>query len=317
MIDINSLKNLKYVTIGEFPNQRGLILPDPGCTIIDMDLDRADAQFVAWEANDESLKSILKAGADLHLQNAKDIWGSHVVKTGKERKLAKVFCHAVNYGAYPKRLAKALGLTIKDAEWIYGRWFKLHPGIREWHNRVRNDLYTKRLIRNPFGFERYYFERPENVLNKALAWVPQSSVGIIINTAWHQVDPAVRTAENPGIPGVEVLMQVHDSLTMQCPSKRVIELLPRIQEKSLIVVPYPDPLIIPVGFKISDKSWGDVDVPCCEEVMTPPDKLIPYREWHDDTGKFKKEGCKDHALHNELMRVLQRAKQTASKELAR
>src|SRR5688572_20243992 len=107
------LDELKYVIPGEFPNQRILIIPDPGCTIVDMDLDRADAQFVAWEANDDTLKDILKAGLDLHLENARSIWGSHIKKSDPERKLAKAFCHAVNYGAYPKRLAKALGITVK------------------------------------------------------------------------------------------------------------------------------------------------------------------------------------------------------------
>lgn len=268
MIDINTniyelsihedkLDKLIYVEPGKFPNQRVLIIPDEGHTIVDMDLDRADAQFVAWEANDDTLKQILKAGADLHWENAKSIWGDHVKKKGPERQLAKRFCHAVNYGAYPKRLAKALGITVKTAEWIYNRWFQAHPGIRDWHNRTKAQLFQHRLIRNPFGFERYYFDRPENVINEALAWLPQSSVGIIINTAWANIDA--------NLPQVEVLMQVHDSLTMQVPSKLTRELLPRIQEQSLITVPYEDPLIIPVGFKTSEVSWGDAEDPCSED----------------------------------------------------
>jgi DNA polymerase I-like protein with 3'-5' exonuclease and polymerase domains len=286
------LKAFKYVEVGKVPNQHVLIVPDPGMTIVDMDLDRADAQFVAWEANDKSLKDILKSGEDLHLQNAKDIWGSHVTKGGPERKLAKRFCHAVNYGAYPKKLAKALGLTLKTAEWIYGRWFFLHPGIREWHDRVRTELYSKRLVRNPFGFERYYFDRPEQVVNQALSWCPQSAVGIIINKAWDAIDA--------NLPQVEVLMQVHDSLTMQVPSRLTQGLLPAIQKQSLIVVPYEDPLIIPVGFKISEKSWGHAEAACCEEpIQKPPgDK------------------CCDHALHKLLAEGLFHARAQAPTELA-
>jgi DNA polymerase I-like protein with 3'-5' exonuclease and polymerase domains len=293
MIDLNAdisqlqvldpITELKFVEVGKFPNQRCLIIPDDGKTIIDMDLDRADAQFVAWEANDSTLKDILKAGADLHLENAKSIWGAQCKKEGPERKLAKRFCHAVNYGAYPKKLAKSLGITVKTAEWIYNRWFQIHPGIREWHNRVKAQLFSERLVRNPFGYERYYFDRPENVINEALAWCPQSSVGIIINTAWDAIDAQ--------LPEVEVLMQVHDSLTMQCPSRLTRELLPRIQEKSLIAVPYDDPLIIPVGFKISDKSWGHVVDPC--------------------------EDGKDLELAGWLAQGLHHAKEAASSRLAR
>lgn len=278
---------LRHVEIGVLPNQRRLIIPDPGYTIVDMDLDRADAQFVAWEANDETLKDILKSGADLHLENAKSIWGTNVKSKGPERQLAKRFCHAVNYGAYPKKLAKSLGLDLRTAEWVYAKWFKAHPGIKEWHNRVRNELFTKRIIRNPFGYERYYADRPEDVLNEGLAWVPQSSVGIIINEAWDRID-----AE---LPSVAVDMQVHDSLTMQVPSRLVEELLPAIQQRSLIVVPYDDPLIVPVGFKISDKSWGDVEPACCDALQAPP------------TAK-----CKNHALHNRLAQGLTSAKNHAA-----
>jgi DNA polymerase-1 len=311
MIDLNAdigsislerqltLESLEHVELGKVPNLRKLIIPDPGMTVIDMDLDRADAQFVAWEANDDSLKEILKSGADLHLENARSIWGEQIKKKDPERQLAKRFCHAVNYGAYPKKLAKSLGLTIKTAEWIYNRWFQIHPGIREWHNRVKAQLFSERLIRNPFGYERYYFDRPENVINEALAWVPQSSVGIIINTAWDNIDPETPSAEQPGIPEVEVLMQVHDSLTMQCPSRLVRELLPRIQKASLVAVPYDDPLLIPVGFKISDKSWGDVDNACCEALNKAPTSE-----------------CKDHELHNWLAQGLHHAKQAASCRLA-
>lgn len=301
----SELSQLKLVEVGKIPNQRRLIIPDPGMTMIDMDLDRADAQFVAWEANDRALKDILKAGEDLHLQNAKDIWGSHVKKKGPERQLAKRFCHAVNYGAYPKKLARALGIDLKLADWIYGRWFFLHPGIRAWHNRTRDNLARTRTVYNPFGFRRYFFDRPENCLNEALAWSPQSAVGIIINTAWANIDDNVKD--------VEVLMQVHDSLTMQAPSKLVHSLLPDIQRQSLITVPYDDPLIIPVGFKLSEESWGDAEPPCCDSIMKPPQA---FRRFLDDKGKEREEGCKDHKLHLLLMRVLEDAKSQTATQLA-
>jgi len=286
-----TLDSLKLVEVGKLPNQRTLIIPDPGYTIVDMDLDRADAQFVAWEANDESLKSILKEGLDLHWENAKAIWGEHVGKKSPERQLAKRFCHAVNYGAYPKKLAKSLGITLRTAEWIYARWFQIHPGIREWHKRIKADLYSSRLVRNPFGYEHYFFDRPEKCVNEALAWGPQSSVGIIINTAWDNIDR--------NLPEVEVLMQVHDSLTMQVKTELTLELLPKIQAQSLIAVPYADPLIIPVGFKISDVSWGDASDPC-----EPIDEKDPSK------------GIKNPHLNLLLKQGLANAKRQAAPQLA-
>src|SRR6185437_5925094 len=53
-----------------FPNIRSMFIPDPGYIWFDGDLDRADLQVVAWEADDEMLKSALRMGADIHLMNA-------------------------------------------------------------------------------------------------------------------------------------------------------------------------------------------------------------------------------------------------------
>ena len=86
------------------------------------------------------------------------------------------------------------------------------------------------------------------MFNEAAAWIPQSTVAIIINHAYKNIFL--------NLPQVDVLLQVHDSLAGQFPSSRP-DLAEAILQEASIVVPYPDPLIIPVGIKLSDKSWGD------------------------------------------------------------
>jgi hypothetical protein len=44
------------------PNVRRLFKPDPGFTLIDIDLSGADAAVVAWEANDQELKDAFMSG---------------------------------------------------------------------------------------------------------------------------------------------------------------------------------------------------------------------------------------------------------------
>jgi hypothetical protein len=55
---------------------------------------------------------------------------------------------------------------------------------------------------------------------------------------------------------VQVLLQVHDSLAGQFLTHQANKLLPLIRQHSQIIVPYEDPLIIPVGIKTSTVSWG-------------------------------------------------------------
>lgn len=232
----------------KLPNVRKLFVPDPGYIIADTDLDRADLQVVVWEANDDDLKAKLRAGADIHLENARDIFGAGDAK--RKRPLAKAGVHATNYGASARTLARALGLTIREAEAFISNWFRAHPGIKDWHERVASDLQTKREVRNAFGFRRYYFDRIEHLLPEALAWIPQSTVAIVTN----------RGIENLyyNLPSVEVLLQVHDSIVWQVREALFHSVLPEVRKALEITIPYEDPLIIPVGIQISNKSWGDV-----------------------------------------------------------
>jgi len=236
-----------------FPNVRRLFQPDPGFTLFDVDLAGADAQVVAWEANDDDLKAKFRAGVKIHAENAKDIYGRDAGPDGKRKPYyakAKMGCHLTNYGGKPRTLSKALGMTIKEAEWFQDRWFSMHPGIQTWHEEVENSLQTTRSVRNKFGFRRFYFDRIEGLLPEALAWIPQSTVAIVINKG------LVRIAESQT--ELELFLQVHDSLVGQFPTHLQRKLLPVLHDCLRIPVPYSDPLIIGTSLDLSQKSWGDL-----------------------------------------------------------
>jgi len=252
----------------KLPNIRSLFIPDPGYTMFDSDLDRADLQVVAWEAGDQVLKDALKTGVDMHILNAYAITGqeppdlSWLVESHAEyprirslmekgRKLAKAWCHGTNYGGSPRTMAVAAGITVRESEQAQKRYFGLYPGILEWHKRTEHQLHSKRFVFNQFGYRRYYFDRIDKLLPEALAWIPQSTVANYIDKVWLNI------YEN--IPEVQILLQVHDSLVGQYPTHKETHCKQRIlEEAKKVVIPYPDPLIIPLGIKTSTKSWGDV-----------------------------------------------------------
>jgi DNA polymerase-1 len=222
----------------ELPNIRKLFIPDPGFTFFDMDLDRADAQVVAWEADDSELKAILREGADLHAENAKAL--------GISRQLAKSWVHGTNYGGGPRTMAVTCGLTVHHAEKMQQRWFQAHPGIKRWHDRTLAQCNTKGYVSNVFGYRWYLFDRLN--LPDALAWQPQSVVGRVINTAWQRIHNEA--------PYIQILLQVHDSLAGQFPTHLKPQALEVLRSLATVTIPYSDPLVIPVGIKTSEVSWG-------------------------------------------------------------
>lgn len=231
------------------PFVRKLFIPDEGMMLVDCDLDRADLQVVVWEADDEELKNILREGVNIHTENAKTIFGVST-PTEVQYKQAKMGVHATNYGARPRTLAIALGVTVKEAEAFQKAWFKAHPGLWAWRERVENSLLTTRMVRNRFGYRRYYFDRIENLLPEALAWIPQSTVANVINLGMRKVFDSV--------PAAELLLQVHDSIVFQCPLESYLETTQAVIEALRVPIPYSDPLVIGVGAKASAVSWGDV-----------------------------------------------------------
>jgi DNA polymerase-1 len=233
------------------PNVRQMFVPDEGYTFFDLDLERADLHVVVWEANDREFKDVLRESPDIHMENAKVLFGPNATKLHRE--FAKVFCHGTNYGGSPRTMAVHVGVTVHEAEKMQTKWFSAHPGIKQWHIRTAREVSNGATIRNKFGYQKHFFDRPSEILNEALAWVPQSTVACVINRAWMNIFNHLPFAQQ-GLGGV--LLQVHDSLAGQFPTDHS-ELVEAIRNESLISVPYDDPLKIPVNIKISQLSWGD------------------------------------------------------------
>ena len=166
-----------------------------------------------------------------------------------KREFAKTFGHATDYVGQAKTVAAHTGRLVHEIDRAQKIYFGKYPGILRWHERVKDQITKYHFVENKFGYRWYIFDRLEGLLPEACAWIPQSTVGIVINRVWINFHRA--------LPEVQTLLQVHDSLAGQFPTHRKEYLLPKMRECSRIHIPYDDPLIIPTGIKTSEISWGD------------------------------------------------------------
>lgn len=222
------------------PDVRTLFVPDEGMICFDADLESADMHVVAWEADDSKLKQMLREGIKIAKVNAKLLGCSY--------HLAKVGGHGTNYGGKAATMAANCGVTVHEMDKFQRRYFAEYPGILAWHKRVERQAMSTRCVYNQFGYRRFIFERLEGLLPELLAWIPQSTVAIVISLG------EIRIRRE--LPEAEILLQVHDSLVGQLPEDRVHELAPRVSDLMRVTVPYPDPLVIPASIKLSRNSWG-------------------------------------------------------------
>lgn len=239
------------------PNVRKIFVPDPGFTIFDTDLSKADLRIVTWESDEPEMKAMLKEGRDPYVEIAREFYKDPSIRKVREDgsenpkyRTFKSFAHGTHYLGTPHGLSTRLGIPVHQAEktqrWYFGRF----PRIKTWQTEFCDALRSRRYVQNIFGYRRYYFDRiDEATCREAIAWLPQSTVALYINKIWKNLYDRY--------PHIWVLLQVHDSLVGQFPTHRKAEALQQLHEAGQIVLPYDDPLIIPVGVKTSEKSWGD------------------------------------------------------------
>ena len=241
----------------ELPNIRKIFIPDEGMTFFDIDLSKADLRIVVWESDCHEMKSMLAEGRDPYVETAREFHHDPTITKirpdGSENpkyKQFKSFCHGTHYLGTPHGLSQRLGISVHEATRTQAWYFGKYPAIKEWQGRFIETIKRTHRVSNKFGFVKNYLGRiDESTFREAIAWLPQSTVGILINKIWVALFEA-------GIPSFEVLLQVHDSLAGQFLTAQTEKRLADIRRLAQVVIPYDDPLIIPVGIKTSTESWG-------------------------------------------------------------
>lgn len=235
----------------ELPNVRKLFLPDPGYEAADMDLDSADLRIVVAESRCAEMQAMLDAGLKPYVEVAKEYYHDpSITKHHPKYGAFKSLCHGTNYLGSAHGIAPRVGLLIREVERIQAWYFGKFPEIKAWQESLKEQMRRTRQVSNKFGYRRYYFDRvEESMFREGVAWIPQSTVGLLINKIWDRI-----VKEEPA---VQILLQVHDSLVMQYPADRAAYYRKRVQELSRVEIPYDPPLVIPTGFKYSQKNWGE------------------------------------------------------------
>lgn len=251
----NIAKPFHNLTGCPLPNLRRAIVPPPGCLLWEPDLAGADAQVVARDSGDPLLNEWFRKGVKIHAERAKEIYGASAGPNGKTEPyytLAKKGGHLWHYAGKARTMATSLGILVVEAERLIKRLEQVHPCIVEWQRRIDSEIRTNRRIRNAFGYYLPILGRVDEALPNALAWIGQGTVACVANRV------ALNVLHN--VPAATLLLQEHDSLVGATPVELWPETQPLIREQFMrVVVPYPEPLVIPPSLKVSTRSWGEME----------------------------------------------------------
>ena len=240
--------------ITELPNCKTLFIPDEGYTFFDIDYSGADARVVAWDSQCKFLMDIFNDPTqDLYAVLASEYYKRKISKKDKERQTFKAVCHATNYLGKAPTIAGRANLSISEVDMVQKWYFSVCPEVKKWQDNIIKSVNSRGFIENVFGARGWFIDKSDkNLYNKAVAWVPQSTIGILVNRG------LVNIAKNEKPSNVRVLMQTHDSLSGQFLSTDK-EAEKRIIDHMSIELQYRTPLVIPAGIKTSTKSYGDCE----------------------------------------------------------
>jgi DNA polymerase I-like protein with 3'-5' exonuclease and polymerase domains len=248
------------------PLLRHAFIADEDHVLVNCDLQGAEARAVAYLAGDEEYIRAVES-ADCHSLVASMVWGiPNNPEAAKQkfyrdftyRDLAKRGQHGSNYGGTAKTLARILKVEVAVMEDFQGKYFGRFPRIREWHQYVATELQRSGVLVTPLGRRRQFWGRlsDDATLREAIAYQPQELIGTINATAfreiWRQFEPRV-----------QVLVNGHDAVLMQMPTKDLDNLLPQVLKCMEVPMDITCPrgitrrMLIPyeaeVGF-----NWGDM-----------------------------------------------------------
>ena len=262
----NSGMNLQNIPIGDedsgLPNIRKLFITDEDMEYFDIDLDSADLRVVVWESDCAAMKAMFREGKKPYVEVAREYYQDPTIdKSHSSYKLFKIICHGTNYlgtaSGILDRLPKSAkagnaAISVQEFEKIQNWYFWKFPEIKKWQDEIRSQVRGRGYVENVFGYRCYVFDRVEGTIdNQYVAWVPQSTVGCLINRGYRNI--------HQNCPDIRVLLQVHDSLAGQYPIIGRDTYRQQIIEQCSVPLPYSDPLTIPVGVKTSTVSWGDCE----------------------------------------------------------
>lgn len=201
--------------------------PDDGYVAYTIDLSQAENRIVAYVGRIESMIDAFESGKDVHRLTAGLIFnkppeeisdepGSCSLGNGEstERQWGKKANHGLNYDLGYKSFALYYDLPEKDAKFIVERYHAVYPELRRnFHGYIKDCLRKDRIVTNLMGRKTLFLSALEDSTFKAAySCIPQGTVGDIINErgmAFLYYSEFLRP--------VELLQQVHDSITFQIP----------------------------------------------------------------------------------------------------
>ncbi len=196
---------------------RGGFVVEKGRVLVSADYAQFELRLAAALAGDEKLIEDFNSGVDIHTKTAAEVFGVSMGEVTKDqRRLAKVVNFGIIYGMSAKGLADATGMTISEAKEFERQYFELRKPIADKLKTYLEQARSLGYVETYFGRRRPTPDvRSTNFLVRAGAERAAQNMPIQ-GTEADLMKRAMIRLDSRLPEGAEMIMQVHDSIMVEC-----------------------------------------------------------------------------------------------------
>jgi DNA polymerase-1 len=239
---------------------RAAFVAEKGRVLLSADYSQIELRIMAHFSKDPVLVEAFRNGEDIHARTAQEVFGvGPLAQNAEHRRAAKAINFGIIYGLSPFGLAQQLGIEQKEAAKFINAYFTRYRGVKEYLDKILAETRKTEVAKTLFGRIRPIPEinSPQMQLRNfaertALNSPLQGTAADLIKMAMIHIDARLAQEEFEA----KMILQVHDELLFEVPSKERAKLEKLVREEMQDVYKLTVPLVVEVGV---GPNWRDLD----------------------------------------------------------
>lgn len=236
---------------------RTAFVAGPGKMFINADYSQFELRLAAYLCGDEDLIDMFNRDVDVHLATAAEVYNREPEDVTKNmRREAKVLNFGVMYGLSAHGLVQGTGMSYDQATHFIKRYFEVRPKLQGYIESVKTQAKDLGYVENIFGRRRptpdvhsSNFAVREGAYRAAVNMPFQGSAADVMKLAM------VKLQEKLDGTDCKLLLQIHDSVIVECPEKDAEKYAELIKETMENVHKLPVKLTVDTS---TGKNWGEL-----------------------------------------------------------
>jgi DNA polymerase-1 len=239
---------------------RAAFFAEKGKILLSADYSQIELRIMAHFSRDPVLVGAFRNGEDIHARTAQEVFGvGPMAQTAEHRRAAKAINFGIIYGLSPFGLARQLGIDQKEAAKFINAYFTRYRGVKEYLDNILAETRKTGVAKTLFGRIRPIPEinSPQMQLRNfaertALNSPLQGTAADLIKLAMISIDRRLAKEKFEA----KMILQVHDELLFEAPTKERAKLEKLVQEEMESVQKLAVPIVVEIG---AGPNWRDLE----------------------------------------------------------